>query len=138
MPPADATTEAAEAAPAAPAASSEAAGAPAATGVADEDLDVFGVNVNDVNGTGEPPPRCSLKTCLIERLRSFKGENFTTVLLSCDLKQTQMTLKVTEVPRLCSLFALEDWVLLMLRVEFHLMAHAFKKDITSHKNQVEM
>ena len=31
-------------------------------------------------------------------------------------------------PRLCSLFALEDWVLLMLRVEFHLMAHSFKKD----------
>lgn len=54
---------------------------PPVPSVADEELDVFGVDVNDV-GNGEP---------------------------------------------LCSCFALEDWVLLMLRVEFHLMAHAFKK-----------
>lgn len=52
MPPADAAeTPAADAAPAAPPAP---AAAPAVPGVADEDLDVFGVNVNDVNGTGEP------------------------------------------------------------------------------------
>ena len=64
--------------------SKEAPEAPAPVpGVADEELDVFGVEVSDV-GNGEP---------------------------------------------LCSLFALEDWVLLMLRVEFHLMAHAFKKDV---------
>ncbi len=31
--------------------------------------------------------------------------------------------------RLCSFFALEDWVLLMLRAEFHLMVHSFKKDV---------
>jgi len=79
-------------APAAPAAPAPAAPAvppgPAALGVADDDLDVFGVNVNDVNGTGEP---------------------------------------------LCSLFALEDWVLLMLRIEFHLMVHSFKKDVTDQE-----
>ena len=55
MPPADATEASAEgAAPEATPAAPAAPAAPAVPGVADEDLDVFGVNVNDVNGTGEP------------------------------------------------------------------------------------
>lgn len=56
MPPADATEASAEGATpeATPAAPAAPAAAPAVPGVADEDLDVFGVNVNDVNGTGEP------------------------------------------------------------------------------------
>ncbi|CAJ1331247.1 unnamed protein product [Effrenium voratum] len=57
---------------------------PMCLGVADEDLDVFGANVNDL-GNGEP---------------------------------------------LCSHFGFEDWMLLQLRVEFHLMVHGFKKDVT--------
>lgn len=52
MPPAT-ETPAADAPPAAAPAPAAPAAAPA-VGVADEDLDVFGVNVNDVNGTGEP------------------------------------------------------------------------------------
>jgi len=34
---------------------------------------------------------------------------------------------------LCSMFGFEDWALLSLRVELHLLAHSFKKDVTDEE-----